>query len=77
MEKRIYSLNLIAYLIYETNTKPILESENDTVYAIFPQTDEIAAAIRQFKSENCTVELHRYLNIFKTLKRDIRGVKNA
>ena len=77
MEKKIYSLNLIAYIIYETATKPVLRSENNTVFAIFPETAEIAAAISQFKKDSCTVELHKLINIFKDLKKEIRGVKNA
>ncbi len=77
MDKKIYSLNLIAYIIYKTATKPVLRSENNTVYAIFPENDDIAAAIKQFKMDSCTVELHKFLNIFKDLKKEIRGVKNA
>ncbi len=46
MDKKIYSLNLIAYIIYKTATKPVLRSENNTVYAIFPENDDIAAAIK-------------------------------
>lgn len=75
MEKRIYSLNLIAYITYKTAIEPELKTENNTVYAVFPECKEVGTAIKEFNSNDCTVNLHKFLNQFKELKQKINQMR--
>lgn len=76
-EKRIYSLNLIAFISMKTNLIPeIKQDEYGLFYAIFPKTRGVAYAIKDWKKSKCQVEIHAFLNQYKELReiiKDMRG----
>ena len=79
-EKRIYSLNLIVYVILKTQIEPAFYMEENVVYAVFPECRGVAYAIRDFKKEECEVELHKFLNIYRDIRdkiADMRGKNNG
>ena len=76
--KKIYSLNLIAYIKYKTGLEPKLEVERDnTAYAIFPESQEVAKAIKDFKKDECLVNLHQFLNLYKELRIRINKLRSG
>lgn len=77
--KKIYSLNLIAFLQYFTGIKGklMLEPDKNQVYALFPDDVEIKLAIKEFKNNGCMVNLHSYLNEFKSLKNEISAIRGG
>lgn len=79
MNKRIYSLNLIAYIFLKTDLEPdIYADENNMFYAVFPECRGVAYAIKTYRQYECYVEIHSYLNCYKVIReriKDIRGVK--
>lgn len=76
--KRIYSLNLIAYVAYRTNLNPLLLLDEDgrTYYGVFPECSGVELAIEEFRQKKVRVELHRYLNMFRVIKVDIYNLKS-
>lgn len=74
MEKRIYSLNLAAYIIATTNLLPQLErdEESGTYYMIFPPCAGVASAVREFKKHNPTLPIHDFLRAIKLLRASIK-----
>ena len=69
MEKRIYSLNLAAYIIATTNLLPQLvrDEESATYYMLFPPCAGVAGAVREFKKHNPTLPIHDFLHAVKLL----------
>lgn len=67
-EKRIYSLNLGAYLLSTTHIIPEIQRDEETgsFYLIFPQTEEIRKGIRDFKQTNPKIEIHSFFKCHKT-----------
>lgn len=67
--KRIYSLNLAAYIMLYTNFEPEVEVECDDrgtlCSMVFPECDAVAAAIRAYKQDS---ELHLFLQKYKELR---------
>lgn len=67
--KKVYSLNLAAYIMLQTNLEPELELDtNDTstlVSMVFPECAAVAAAIRSYKEDS---ELHSFLHKYKELR---------
>lgn len=81
-EKRIYSLNLGAYLIATTNLLPtIKEDENThTFYMLFPQCAGIAMAIDEYKNGNPQIRIKDFLRAIKQLRNSFNengGVLNG
>lgn len=78
VSKRIYSLNLIAYVAYRTNLNPLLLLDEDgrTYYGVFPECSGVELAIEEFRQKKVRVELHRYLNMFRVIKVDIYNLKS-
>lgn len=79
MEKRIYSLNLIAYLWNITGQKPVISQDetNGAFYAVFPDSAEISQAITEWKDENCVVNIHSFLETYKKLREDINSKRGV
>lgn len=77
--KRIYSLNLLAYIAYRTNLTPLLLLDEDgrTYYGVFPECSGVELAIEEFRQKKVRVELHRYLNMFKDIKVSIFNLKRG
>lgn len=75
MEKRIYSLNLMAYIIMTTGAMPKFEKDQGVIYAVFENTDGIKNAITEFNKDETTVNLHKFLNCFKNLKKSISELR--
>ncbi len=75
MKKRIYSLNLIAYIMMTTEIEPTFEKDEEgVVYATFPLCQGVSFAIRQFRDKKCSVNLHCFLDTYKTIRKGIREV---
>ena len=74
MEKRIYSLNLAAYIIATTNLLPQLarDEESGTYYMVFPPCAGVASAVREFKKHNPTLPIHDFLRAIKLLRASIK-----
>ena len=73
-EKRIYSLNCAAYIMYITSIKPqFIEDENSKgiFYCLFEECQEVDDAIKKYRTDDVYVNLHRFLNIFKDFKGEI------
>lgn len=77
--KRIYSINLGAYVMATTNLIPqlLLDEETNTFYMVFPQCSGVSAAIRQFKFENPKVELHNFLHAIKQIRESMEVKRNV
>lgn len=76
MEKRIYSLNLIAFIMMETGLQPsINQDEKGMFYGVFPEIRGVAYAIKKWKSAKCEVEIHRFLNCYKELRDTIKEIR--
>jgi len=75
MEKKIFSLNLMAYIICKTGYKPQLtQNDEGSIFAIFPECDEINNAIKEFKRD---LKLHDYLECFKKIKENIYQIRQV
>lgn len=74
MEKRIYSLNLAAYIIATTNLLPQLarDEESATYYMLFPPCAGVAGAVREFKKHNPSLPIHDFLRAIKLLRASIK-----
>lgn len=77
MEKRVYSLNLAAYIQMHTGIEPHLGAEYDDtkgtlVYCVFPEIEAVAAAIRTYKQDEV---LHEYLQSYALLREQIKQVR--
>ena len=75
--KRIYSLNLAAYVQMETNCEPALEIDysnggNGLVCCVFPECDSVSAAINAYKQDR---KLHLFLNSYRELRQQIKEGK--
>lgn len=74
--KKIYSLNLIAYIMLTTEIEPTYEKDKDgLIYAKFPHCQGVSFAIRQFRDSKCSVNLHSFLNCYKAIRKGIREVE--
>lgn len=79
----IYSLNLAAWLQWQTGYKPTIERDEDNYkmyFCTFPHNEVVSDSISQYKNyEKVLVceDLREYLKIFKELKREIKNMKNS
>lgn len=79
MVKPIYSLNLIAYILYQTGIKPQMFSREDGVkYAIFPEDKRVAHAITHWRSESVYVDIKRFLAAYGEIRNLLKngGIDN-
>lgn len=76
MEKRVYSLNLAAYIQMATGIEPDLgtEYEKQLVYCIFPECEGVSAAIREYKADK---SLHDYLQAYADLRQAIKSAREG
>lgn len=73
--KRIYSLNLIAYVTMLTELQPQIGSEGDNLfYAIFPECEAVSLAIKTYKTD---YKLHAFLQAFKDLRDRIAKIRGG
>lgn len=77
MDKRIYSLNLGAYIILKTGLAPELHIDKDNgeglVHMIFPESAAVDKAIAAYKQDS---DLHNFLQAYNELRLAIKGVKD-
>lgn len=68
-ERRMYSLNLAAYVMMVTDLIPEVGVEKDEqgtlCYLVFPECAAVAIAINQYKKNK---ELHKFLNAYSDLR---------
>ena len=72
--KKIYSLNLMAFITMETRIVPTFYKQEKLIYALFPELPEVEEAINSYRDSNTTVNLHNYLAQFKKLRQLIKEV---
>lgn len=71
--KKIYSLNLAAFIMLHTNFEPEVEVDWDEekgclVALVFPECEAVSAAIAAYRNDN---DLHAYLQKYKDLRQII------
>lgn len=78
-EKRIYSLNLATYVFLTTGIFPIVrKEENEEVYyCVFPEVDQVGKAINHFRNVDCVVNIHNYLNAYRTIREVIKEIREG
>mgnify|MGYP004620488229 FL=1 len=73
MMKRIYSLNLAAYIRMATGLEPDLEIDykdgNGLVHCVFPEIDVVRYAIEDYKRDE---SLQRFLHSYAELREQIK-----
>lgn len=76
-EKRIYSLNLAAFIIASTGLEPEvkLEEETNLYYCKFPENEEVSNCIAAFRQPQVQVDLHSFINTFRELKAKIKALR--
>lgn len=78
MSKRIYSLNLAAFITMETGIEPELDIDitdgNGLVHCVFPECDKVADAIRNYKRDK---ELHEFLQTYADLREKIKTLREV
>lgn len=68
-EKRVYSLNLAAYIYWATGITPTVKRENAKLfYCVFPENEKISQAIRNYRQPETEVELHKFLNCYSIIR---------
>lgn len=73
--RAIFSLNLAAFLIYKNHKNYIIaeDAENKKFFLIFD--DEVEEDIREYRRNDCMVDLHRFLECYKRLRKDINNIR--
>lgn len=77
MDKRIYSLNLAAYVQMATHIEPTLEIDyspagNGLVHCTFPECEGVCAAIKAYKNDTA---LHEFLHSYAELRDNIKSLR--
>jgi hypothetical protein len=77
-EKRIYSFNKIVYVIAATDCDYELRLDNKLcTYAIFPETLEVAKAIRNFGQEDLIIfNAHKFFDLYREIRKQSIALKD-
>ena len=78
-EKRLYSLALASYIMtVKPDLKPEikLDSESNTAYCVFPETEDIAQVIHEFRNGEALVSLTKYNANVRFLKNEFKKLTN-
>lgn len=69
-KKRMYSLNLAAYVITATDLEPQVEVDETThtAYFIYPECAAVAIAVNKYKAGYPYIDLHKFLAAIKRLR---------
>ena len=68
--KKIYSLNLAAFIYMITHLEPHLyEDEMGKISFLYPDTSEITLLINIYRKNQISVNLKEFLNAFRTIKK--------
>lgn len=75
--KRLYSINLGAFLIATTDLIPTIEEDEGThtYYMRFPECNGVRQAIKLYKTGNPTIELHSFLRAIKLIRETMAAKK--
>ena len=78
-DKRMYSINLAAYVMATTNLIPAirLDDETNTCYMVFPQCSGVDSAVKQFKGQNPQIAIHDFLRAIKQIRESMGVCKNG
>ena len=72
----IFSLNLVAFIIYETGIRPEWgQNDRGIFYGIFPDNNAVNYAIQHWKSPEVLLEAHRFLNCYKEVREAIKKIR--
>lgn len=68
--KKMFSLNLAAYVLYSTDIIPEIKRDEttNTCYCIFPECEGVQIAIRQYRDNKATVQLKEFLEALKEIR---------
>lgn len=76
MNKRMYSLNLAAYVQMRTGIEPDLEIDysdgNGLVHMTFPECEAVSAAIAEYRND---AALHQFLQSYADLREQIKAAR--
>ena len=78
IEKRIYGLNLAAFLFYATGIMPVIRyDENKVFYCVFPEEEQVGKAITAYRRSDCMANIHQYLNAYRTIRDTIKEIREG
>lgn len=76
MNKRMYSLNLAAYVQMKTGIEPELEIDysdgNGLVYMTYPECEVVSSAINEYRTD---AALHQFLQSYADLREQIKTAR--
>ena len=77
--KKIFSINLAAYLIASTDLIPqiIYDKQSQQYYFVFPETRGVEWAIDKYKFGNPTIRLHSFLKSIKQVRERINVARKT
>lgn len=68
--KKLYSLNLIAYVYMVSKIEPILQKDSQgTIYFLFPDTESLTFIINTYRVGNPIVGLRDFTNTYRYLRK--------
>ena len=69
MIKRIYSINLTAFLYMILKTFPkVYKDDEGLTYFVYEDSNEVALLINMYKNTKVQVELHEYLAAYRDIR---------
>lgn len=73
-EKRLYSLALAGYIMTITGLKPeiMLDTETNTAYCRYPESEDVANAIREFREGDAIISLNKYNANIRYIKSEFK-----
>lgn len=79
MNKRIYSLNLAAYIAARTNllAEVVEDTNTHSYYFVFPECAAVKAEILNYKKNNPSIEIHDFLREIKKIRETIAAKKGG
>lgn len=75
-QKRIYSLNLAAFVMARTGYEPVikLDENTNTYYCVYPSDNpSVAGAVYDFRRENTVVVIQDFLKAIKHIRTAMHG----
>jgi len=77
--KKIFSINLAAYLITVTDLLPqiIYDNVSGQFYFVFPETQGVNWSIEKYKNGNPTIKLHSFLKAIKQVRESISAARDG
>jgi len=69
MEKKIYSLNMVAFLYMVLKKFPrVYKDDEGLTYFVYDDSNEVSLLINVYKNTKVTVDLHEYLVAYREIR---------